>query len=205
MPLEIPSREVVSYLARFGVACVFVAGAADGMPPAAAGSAVDIGRALAVLTRRRPQAWDGPPVLHYAAWAERRAAARIAELAVQHELRAMHMGGGLLRVNAALARDAVERMAKRAGVALADHAATLARAKQNVDRIAARVEASRENGALAEFNRLYRERRLAAQKAGARMMPYGVALARLRAVMAEAAATGGAASTVAIFARVFGD
>jgi hypothetical protein len=67
-------------------------------------------------------------------------------------------------------RQQVERVAKRAGVPLVDHAAVMAKVGAAVGKIEDRVEASRENGTLAGFNAEYRRRRQEAMKAGRRFM-----------------------------------
>jgi hypothetical protein len=88
------------------------------------------------------------------------------------------------------------------GIALTDHATVLARAKAALARIEAGMAWAQRSGALSEFNREYRRRRLEAQGRGARFMGYAQATARLRRAMTKVTATGTA--PVAILREVFG-
>jgi len=76
------------------------------------------------------------------------------------------------------------------------------------DKIRRRIDASNGNGSLGLFNRAYRERRTVAMREGRHMIPYGLALHRLRLAMADAAATKAAGGDVAVhadlLAKVFG-
>lgn len=71
-------------------------------------------------------------------------------------------------------------------------------------KIAARVEGSRQSGGLAGFNAEFRKRRLAAQRAGQHFPTYGLALSRLRKVIAAHAPGAAGAVSHTLFEMVFG-
>jgi len=119
---------------------------------------------------------------------------RLVEI-VLHDMRSVHRGGGLLNANVAMVSTTIQRVAPRLSLALATHESVMQRAGAATTKIAAWVEGSRTNGTLSAFNQAYRKRRLAAQRTGARMMPYNTMLARLNRAMASHAA---AAQTCAI-------
>src|SRR6516165_7552415 len=74
------------------------------------------------------------------------------------------------------------------GIALTDHATVLARAKHAVAKIEAGMAWAQRTGALHEFNREYKRRRLEAQRRGERFMGYAQATARLRHAITKVAA-----------------
>jgi hypothetical protein len=84
-------------------------------------------------------------------------------------------------------------------VVLTDHATVLARAKAAVAKIEAGMARAQRDGALSEFNRQYRQRRLEAAADGRRFMTYAQARARLRQVLGRVAA----GEPVAIVREVF--
>jgi hypothetical protein len=202
--IDLPSTDAVHLLNRFNVAALFVI-VVPGRPSPVivAGGAADIRRSLswyvnsnlygAMFRAERPD-------IPWAAWCERAAAGRIAE-AVAHRSR-----GGLVQADVAGAVGMIRATAARYRVALAPHEATLARVTARVDAIATRIENTNSNGGLQAFNAMYRARRLAAQKTGARMMPYGLALSRLRRAIGEHTAAAHAGKIGPdVLRAVFGD
>jgi hypothetical protein len=106
----IPTHEQTRYLSAYKLGAVLIAGSSDGAPPIMLGAAVDIGRALTAMRRK---AGSELVPLHIA-WADsRRAAERVVELILHHELKVAHDGGGLLHADVALVRETVERVAAR--------------------------------------------------------------------------------------------
>lgn len=201
MYYDLPSADVCLYLRRFAVSAVYVLTVPDRPgAPTYVGTATDIKRAIAEAQRRHRDLQAGVS-LAFAGWCDTDNARRIMQRITQRDGR----GGGLLPLDAPAAIEQIQAAARAYRIGLADHATTLDRAGAFVGRIADKVEAARTNGAGSGFNRAYKNYRMAAQAAGRRAMSFTMAEARLRDLMAEAAASGGAASPVAIFQRVFGD
>jgi hypothetical protein len=71
---------------------------------------------------------------------------------------------------------------------LTEHDVVVERAQAAVAQLNAKLVAAQAKGDLQFFNRAYREYRLACKERGERAMVYGVALAKLRQLMAGAAA-----------------
>ena len=78
--------------------------------------------------------------------------------------------------------------ADRLGVVLSEHSVVMARAKAAIDQLGAKLSTAQANGDLKFFNRAYRQYRLACQQRGEGAMPYGTARAKLRKLLAGAAA-----------------
>jgi hypothetical protein len=78
--------------------------------------------------------------------------------------------------------------AKRIDAVLSEHDVVLARAQAALSQLDGKLAAAQSKGELQFFNRAYREYRLACQQRGERAMVYGVALAKLRGLLASAAA-----------------
>jgi hypothetical protein len=97
--------------------------------------------------------------------------------------------GGIVDLNLATVKRAIEIGAMRLNVRLSDHARTLAKVGAATARIADGIESARLNGTLSAFNEAYRRRRLEAQRNGQRILPYEAALGRLRSALAEHAAS----------------
>jgi hypothetical protein len=74
------------------------------------------------------------------------------------------------------------------------------RAQAAVDQLNGKLAAAQANGDLKFFNRAYHAYRLACQDRGERAMPYGTAVARLRKLLAGAAA---GSSIAGVVERVF--
>jgi hypothetical protein len=87
------------------------------------------------------------------------------------------------------------------GVRLADHAATMQRTSEIIQRLDARMHTAQAGGDLRPFNRAYRRYRLDLTAAGRAPMTYTVARARLRQALTEVAAGRAAPGVIA---RVFG-
>jgi hypothetical protein len=68
MSLEIPGREIVSYVSKFGAAAI--AGISSDMPPCAIGAATDIGRVLGMIRARWPKIFPDDIVLLAAWWGD---------------------------------------------------------------------------------------------------------------------------------------
>jgi hypothetical protein len=75
-----------------------------------------------------------------------------------------------------------------------------ARARAAVDRLNGKLATAQSSGLLKDFNRSYQTYRRDCAARGAKAIPYGAALAKLRSLIAGAAATG---SMPAIVATVF--
>jgi hypothetical protein len=80
--------------------------------------------------------------------------------------------------------------AKRVDAVLSVHSVVVARAKGAVARLDAKLSTAKSAGDLKFFNRACHEYRLACLHRGERPMAYGMAFARLRKLLAGAAATG---------------
>jgi hypothetical protein len=89
----------------------------------------------------------------------------------------------------------------RTGTILTPHEAVVERAEAAVKVLNARLASANAAGLLQAVNREFKRRRLAAERAGGRFMPYSVLQWRLRQALAGAAATG---SLPDILATVFG-
>jgi hypothetical protein len=86
------------------------------------------------------------------------------------------------------ATTAVLAAAARLGVTLSDHAVVMQRARAAVGKLNGKLETAQANGDLRFFNRAYHRYRLACQQRGEHAMPYGTAMAKLRTLLAGAAA-----------------
>ena len=82
----------------------------------------------------------------------------------------------------------IQAAAKRIDAVLMEHVVVVERARAALDRLDGKLETARANGDLSFFNKAYREHRLACKQRGVGAMPYNVALAKLRKLLAEAAA-----------------
>jgi hypothetical protein len=207
--IDLPTSECVAYLARFRISACFVIGPDAGGSPCCIGGAVDLRRALSIVAKRTPAVWRnaGAPGIVFAAWADRAAIARLTNV-VQHELRGHLRTAGLIDAKASVVQSVIMNVARRLETPLARHSEVMARVRSATARIADKVEASRSNGAMSTFNETYRARRLAAQREGRRMIPYGLAVRRLRLALGEhsAAAHGvDGALPIDIERRVFGE
>jgi hypothetical protein len=89
-------------------------------------------------------------------------------------------------VEAAVAE--IRAAAVRVDAVLSEHSAVVARARDALARLDTKIELARQTGTLAFFNAEYRRRREAARAAGKGFMRYSTALARLRQLLAGAAA-----------------
>lgn len=78
--------------------------------------------------------------------------------------------------------------AKRIEVVLSEHSVVVARAQGAVDQLSAKLTTAQQNGALKFFNSEYRRRREEAKASGNGFMSYNAAMARLRKLLASAAA-----------------
>ena len=78
--------------------------------------------------------------------------------------------------------------AARCDVVLSEHSVVIARAQTALDQLDRKLETARSAGDLQWFNRAYKQYRLDAQGRGQGFMPYGTAMARLRKLLAAAAA-----------------
>ena len=88
----------------------------------------------------------------------------------------------------------VPAAASRLGLTVTPHDVVRRRVAERTSKIDDAIAQALDAGVLKEFNSQYRARRLAAKKAGKRFMSYSEALRRLRATVADAAASGGTIS-----------
>jgi hypothetical protein len=102
----------------------------------------------------------------------------------------------------AMSKPDILAAARDLDVALTEHRVAVRRARAAVERIGVVLTAAQNNGDLKFFNSEYRRRRVAARAAGRRFMTYTVAVRRLRAALAGAAAKGEV--TAGVLAQVFG-
>jgi hypothetical protein len=117
-----------------------------------------------------------------------RTAQQIVTFALASDLRQVKHDGSRLAVTVSEARVAITAAAGRLHFRLTDHAAVLARAKAAGVELESKLSAAQDAGQLTEFNREYQRRRLAAKTVGRRFISYQEARARLRALLAAAAA-----------------
>jgi hypothetical protein len=89
-------------------------------------------------------------------------------------------------VEAAVAE--IRAAAARCDVVLSEHAVVVARARDALARLDTKIELARQSGTLQFFNSEYRRRREEARATGKGFMRYGTALAKLRQLLAGAAA-----------------
>jgi hypothetical protein len=137
-------------------------------------------------------------------WTERPAARRLLEI-VSLDLASAYRGGGLCVVPVAVVTTAILRVVRRLDIRVNDQAAVMAKVGNRVEMVAEKVDASNSNGTLKFFNKAYREHRLQAQRNGTRVLPYNLALSRLRRVVGKAdAARHAGVIGPDILARVFG-
>jgi hypothetical protein len=90
--------------------------------------------------------------------------------------------------------------ANRVGVVLTEHGTVVVRAQVAVNQLQEKISDAQRAGSLKFFNSEYRRRREEAKAAGRGFMPYNLAMARLRSLLAGAAA---GASIDGLIARVF--
>lgn len=195
--IDLPNSELIQYLNRFSAAAIYIL-TAPGRTTLYIGTATDIRKSIHYPVRYYgPTFRDGADV-SWAAWCDKAAAGRIVKAVARTDYR-----GGLIEADVAGAVAAIETTARRYGVTLTSHERTLDRARAALGAIAEKVDAERESGGLAFFNKEFKRRRQEAIKRGARFPSYGGALAKLKRLMAEQPACGLASAT--ILSRVFGE
>ena len=101
-------------------------------------------------------------------------------------------------VEAALAE--LHAAAARLETVLSEHSVVVARARTAIDQLSSRLSTAQRAGDLKFFNHAYRQYRLGCQQRGEGAMPYNVALATLRKLLAGAAA---GSSIEGVVERVF--
>jgi hypothetical protein len=82
----------------------------------------------------------------------------------------------------------IRAAAARVDVVLSEHSVVVARAQAAIDQLGSKLSTANANGDLKFFNRAYRQYRLGCLQRGEGAMPYGTAMARLRKLLAGAAA-----------------
>jgi hypothetical protein len=82
----------------------------------------------------------------------------------------------------------IRAAAVRCDVVLSEHSVVLARAQSALSQLDGKLAVAQSKGDLQFFNRAYREYRLACKQRGEHRMPYNIALAKLRKLLAAAAA-----------------
>ena len=143
---------------------------------------------LAAARNAWPKKID-PPILAAAWWCfDLRTAQQVVTLALASDLRQAKRDGSRFAVTVNEATFAITAAAGRLHFRLTDHAAVLTRAKAAGVDLESKLTAAQDAGQLSEFNREYQRRRLAAKMAGRRFISYQEARARLRALLAAAAA-----------------
>ena len=152
-------RAVRDYLAAHRVACVFVTAGAK-LGTGTPGELTRLGPVMAL--------W----------WCANRAVAKQIVVAIGEEHPAT--------VEQAIAE--IKAAAARLNVALSDHSVVLARAQAAVSRLDGKLASAQSVGYLKFFNRAYQQYRLACRQRGKGAMPYGAAMAKLRQLLAQAAA-----------------
>ena len=151
-------KPVRDYLHEFGLACIYVT------PAGRIGVTRDLADAGAIAA---------------ALWTKDAATAHAVVRAI-----------GALRSPASVEAATAEVLAaaKRVDAVLSEHAVVVARARDALTRLDTKIELARQSGTLQFFNSEYRRRREAARAAGKGFMRYGTALAKLRGLLAGAAA-----------------
>ena len=92
---------------------------------------------------------------------------------------------------AAHASGDIEGVAKRLHIHLTAHADVVERVRERTQRLDEALQRAQDEGLLAQFNHLYRRRRVAAQQSGQHYMTYRNAQRRLRKAITEVIANGG--------------
>jgi hypothetical protein len=185
--LELPDAGVQRYLRRLNIGAVYIIAGSAGFP-CIIGSGTDLATELAAARKAWPKDLD-PPVLATAWWCfDLRTAQQIATLAVACDLRRITKDGRRLAVTIAEASTAIIAAAGRLHFRLTYHAVVLARAKAAGVELESKLTAAQDEGQLKEFNQEYQRHRLAAKMVGRRFISYQEARARLRALLAAAAA-----------------
>jgi hypothetical protein len=98
------------------------------------------------------------------------------------DLRAAPRWGKLIGITVEQGAAAVEAAARRLSIRLEPHEAVIGRVKARVALLTDHVDAALSTGELVDFNKEYRQGRLAAR--GTRSPSYNAALSRLRAALA---------------------
>ena len=186
-PLELPDAGVQRYLRRFNIGAVYIIAGSAGFP-CIIGSGTDLATELAAARKTWPEGLD-PPVLAAAWWCfDLRTAQQVVTLALASDLRQAKHSGPRFAVTVRVATVAITAAAGRLHFRLTDHATVLARAKAAGVELESKLTAAQDAGQLREFNQEYQRRRLAAKTVGRRFISYQEARARLRALLAAAAA-----------------
>jgi hypothetical protein len=174
-------------LRRFNIGAVYIIAGSAGFP-CIIGSGTDLATELAAARKAWPRNID-PPILTAAWWCfDLRTAQQVVTLALASDLRQAKRDGLRFAVTVSEATVAITAAAGRLHFRLTDHAAVLARAKAAGVELESKLTAAQDAGQLREFNQEYQRRRLAAKMAGRRFIGYQEARARLRALLAAAAA-----------------
>jgi hypothetical protein len=186
-PLALPDSAARAYLSKFGVGCVYVICGWSGFSCLIGASGADLADALAHARKFWPR--DDAPVLAACWWCfDKRTAQQIVSLAVASDLRRAQKQGPCLSVTLAQASEGIAAAAARLQFRLTDHVTVLTRVRASTAVLDGKLTAAQDAGQLREFNKEYKRRRLAAQRAGKRFIEYDVARRRLAALLALVAA-----------------
>jgi len=172
--MEIPTRQEREWLTTFDVAAVYIACSSA---RCAVGTAQDLAQTLAA--RRRTLGRDAQFVRIW--W-------------IPSSTAALELAGAVALPPEATVRDAesaVRRAARRLRIPLAEHGATLARARAAIARLDCGLEVAKQRGVLSFFNGRYRFLREKAAAAGQPFQSYGTAHAQLKAELARRLAASG--------------
>ena len=102
------------------------------------------------------------------------------------------------------AESAVRKAANDLQALLTPHETAISRATASVARLEALVDDMRQNGQIAEFNRMYKRGRAAAAARGARFMTYNAAMTRLRRALVPLLVGGDRPAPGKLLAEIFG-
>lgn len=186
-PLELPDAAARTYLSKFNVGAVYVVSGPCGQPCLIGASGPELDVALAAARKAWPR--DHAPVLAAVWWCfDRRTAQQIATLAQASDLRHVQKQGPCLLATLTEAMDGIAAAAARLKFRLTDHATVLSRVRTSTAVIDGKLTAAQDAGQLREFNKEYRRRRIAAQRAGKPFIDYDTARRRLAALLALVAA-----------------
>jgi hypothetical protein len=181
-----PDAAVRHYLSRFPTAMLAAICGPDGTPCqlVATRDFNDLFHCMRAWPKELAPRWA------WAAWAiDIGSAQDVLTLSVGNDLRHATRTGSRLNIGLVEAIAAVESAATRLGVQLASHSEVIARAGARVGTLDDALTYAKLDGELADFNKMYRQKREQARAAGRSFPSYQVARSRLIAAIGAAKAS----------------
>jgi hypothetical protein len=177
-PERSPDAKAIRYLIQSGAAAVYVTGVDDFVAIRSAGTKIDPRTAAAIYWVRKQ---DAIPLTR----------------------RARKAAGD--NPNTEEAISALREAAAAARVKLTEHSIAISRAGASAQRLDAYLLSMRGTGALKEFNRAFKRRRLEATANGRGFMTFKTAMTRLQTLLIPILQQGRNVQTTSLFASIFGD